>query len=99
MRITLAFCVLLCAACAGGQKLTLGNAIQTSTLAADAAYKLAVEACDAQEKRVIARSPTTIERDRIDIAKIRDICDRIFAAFEDVRAVVPLVRELEGIKL
>lgn len=52
---------------------------------ADPLYSAATVACDAAEGVVIARQGTTEAQDRLDVARIREACDRAYAGFEALR--------------
>lgn len=88
---------LLVAGCAGGEKPTLKTAIAAAIVTTNAAYVLAVRECDAREKAIVARPVSTIEKDKADIAAVRQICDSIYAAFESARSIAPLVEQLEKV--
>lgn len=93
----LVMCFVLLAGCAGGSKPTLKSAVAAAVVSTNAAYGLAVEACDAKEKAIVAREVSTIEKDKADIAAVRAICDNIYSTFDQARNLVPLVQKLEGI--
>ena len=61
-------------------------------------YRSHTCACDEKEKQIIARAPTTKEKDEADIAHVRSVCDKLFGAFERARTLAPLVKEFEAIK-
>lgn len=89
----------LCGGCRGDGKGTLTQVVAATATAADAAYGLSVEVCDAREQRVIARQGSTEDKDRADLAKVRRICDKIFMAFDGARNIGPLVEELQQLSL
>ena len=97
MKKSLLILVLL-TGCAGGEKPTLKTAIAAAIVTVNTAYGLAVQECDAKEKAVVARQVSTLEKDKADIAAIRQICDEIFTSFEQARTVAPMFQKLEAIK-
>lgn len=81
--------------CAGtARKPTLDQALETGVVALDVSYGLAVELCDAQERAIIQRPPSTIEADREDLAHVREICDQIFVVFDETRRLKLLIEQL-----
>jgi hypothetical protein len=86
------------AGCGGQHKPTLQQAIDATTVAVDATYGLTVELCDQRERAIVTRPPTTLEKDKEDLAKVREICDRIFQVFNQTRKVRLLIGELEQIQ-
>lgn len=87
----------LCAACAHG-KPTLAQATEATLAATNVTYGIVVELCDAKEKAIIARPPSTLERDKADIAHVREVCEQIFATFEQTSKLSALVDQLELIR-
>jgi len=90
----------------GCSKPTFKEAAYTTVRTADLAYGLAVEACDAKEKTIIARpcpgdqtSQQCKKADERDIIEVREACDKVFQAFESARNVAPAVKRLEEIGL
>jgi len=93
--------LLIVCACGGGQH-RLEQVTLATVRAAETAYAVSVEVCDAREKAIIARpgiSPADRARDEADLTKVRALCDRIFLAFEEARTVTPLMRELQRMKI
>jgi hypothetical protein len=95
----LAFLLLLTVSCTGANKPTLPQIVGATVHAADAAYGATVEVCDAKERAIIARAGSTEEQDVRDMAHVREICDKIFEAFDGARKVAPLVEQLDQIEL
>jgi len=62
----------------------IDKALNAVTGIADPLYGAAVASCNSAERLAIAES-TTREKALADIAAIRDVCDRAFAAFEALR--------------
>lgn len=58
--------------------------LDTVTDVVDPLYQAAALGCDATEGVIVARESTREDDDR-DLAEVREVCDRIFAAFEAVR--------------
>lgn len=98
-RIAIALMAVTLPGCAGSP---LENLIAT----ADTAYAHAVEICDAKERAIVER-PCALEqtqeqcetKDRADLTKVREACDRIFEAFEVARKAAPALKDLSEIKL
>jgi uncharacterized lipoprotein YajG len=89
--------LLLLCGCATG-KPSLSSATAAVIVATDSAYGFVVNACDEKEKQIVARPPTTKDKDIADVAHVRKICDKLFNAFENARTLAPLVKEFEAIK-
>ena len=91
---------LLIATGCGGANQTFEQAADATFRAANAAYGLSVEVCDAKEKAIVARSCGVLtpeqceERDKADMVKVREVCDKIFIAFDSVRQAAPAVEQL-----
>jgi hypothetical protein len=91
--------LLLSVSCTGANKPTIHQVALATIYAADKAYGVSVEVCDAKEKQIIARTGSTEERDTQDMAHVRAICDKIFEAFDGARKVAPLVEQLDKLEL
>lgn len=83
----------LTAGCAGAQGSILGSraqgmqeALNSTAQMINPVLRSSVIACDGAEGMIIARQGSTKEADLQDIAKIRAACDRVFEAFDLVRA-------------
>jgi hypothetical protein len=81
------------AGCAGAQGSILGSraqgmqeALNSTAQMVNPVLRASVIACDGAEGMVVARQGSTKESDLQDIAKIRAACDRVFEAFDLVRA-------------
>lgn len=55
------------------------------TRVADPTYGMVVDACDDLRDHIIDRPGSTRERDRADMGRINDVCDRAVASFELLR--------------
>lgn len=106
VRACLTAVLLIVCGCGAGGKPSLEVATAATIQAADLAYGLSVEACDAKEKLIIGRvcpleqTPEQCEtRDREDMMKVREVCDKIYAAFEGVRKATPALKQLSKLEL
>ena len=74
--------------CGPTQAQTLHSGLNTTTDYADPLYALAVVSCDAAEGQVIAsHAPSEREAAAAALVRVRLECDRVFAGFEEARAL------------
>ena len=99
-RAWLLIALLIGSGCGGGRQ-TFEQAAVATFSAANVAYGLSVEVCDTKENAIIDRacepgltSEQCYERDKEAMLKVREVCDKIFIAFDSVRQAAPAVEQL-----